>query len=317
MTPLDTAALTLLVEILDAGNLSRAARKLKMTRANVSYHLNQLERRVGMQLVRRTTRRVEATEAGLRLAQHGRAILAELTAAQESVASLGQGLQGRVRLSVPTGYGQTLLAPWLIGFKRRHPGIVLDVLFENRVDDLLRDEVDLAVRVLSEPPGTLVAHALGPVRHVACAAAEYVARAGGLPATPEALREVPLLTAGAVGRPLRLTAHRQGGADGGQAGADANTDERREVLLEPTLLSENFLFLQQALLAGLGVAILPDYLVGADLAAGRVLLALPEWRLSIFGSRMFLLHMPDRYQTRAIRTLQEEMVAWARSGAPA
>ena len=67
MTPLDASALTLLVDILDAGNLSQAARKLKMTRANVSYHLNQLERAVGMQLVRRTTRRVEPTEAGLRL----------------------------------------------------------------------------------------------------------------------------------------------------------------------------------------------------------------------------------------------------------
>ncbi|WP_313697562.1 LysR family transcriptional regulator, partial [Achromobacter sp.] len=64
---MDTKSLILLVEILDAGNLSEAARRLKMTRANVSYHLSQLERSVGMQLVRRTTRRVEPTEIGLKL----------------------------------------------------------------------------------------------------------------------------------------------------------------------------------------------------------------------------------------------------------
>ena len=134
--------MTLLVEILDAGNLSQAARKLKMTRANVSYHLNQLEQSVGLQLVRRTTRRVEPTEVGLRLYQHGLSIQNELLAAQETVSTLGQGLQGRVRLSVPSGYGQMVMSDWLIEFKRLYPGIVLDVLFENRVDDLMRDEVD-------------------------------------------------------------------------------------------------------------------------------------------------------------------------------
>src|ERR1700758_3903709 len=98
---MDVNSLTLLVDILDAGNLSEAARRLKMTRANVSYHLNQLERSIGQQLVRRTTRRVEPTEIGLRLAEHGRAIQNALLAAHESVSRLGQTLQGRVGLSVP------------------------------------------------------------------------------------------------------------------------------------------------------------------------------------------------------------------------
>ena len=149
---MDLTSLTLLVDILDAGNLSQAARKLKMSRANVSYHLNQLERSVGAQLVRRTTRRVEPTEVGLRLYEHGRSIQNELLAARESISTLGQALQGRVRLSVPSGYGQMVMTDWLIDFKQLYPGIVLDVLFENRVDDLLRDEVDIAIRVMSEPP---------------------------------------------------------------------------------------------------------------------------------------------------------------------
>ena len=68
---MELTSLTVLVDILDAGNLSQAARKLKMTRANVSYHLHQLEKSVGVQLVRRTTRRVEPTEVGLRLYAHG------------------------------------------------------------------------------------------------------------------------------------------------------------------------------------------------------------------------------------------------------
>jgi DNA-binding transcriptional LysR family regulator len=91
---MDLKSLTLFLEILDAGNLSEAARRLKMTRANVSYHLNQLEREVGLQLVRRTTRQVESKEIGLRFYEHGRTIRNELIAARESVESLGNTPRG-------------------------------------------------------------------------------------------------------------------------------------------------------------------------------------------------------------------------------
>ncbi|HEY0823537.1 MAG TPA: LysR family transcriptional regulator, partial [Ramlibacter sp.] len=124
---MDLSSLTLLVEIIDAGNLSQAARKLRMTRANVSYHLGQLEKEAGVQLVRRTTRRVEPTEVGRRLYEHGRRVQSEMQAARETVATFGQGLQGRVGLSVPSGFGELVMSAWLIEFKRLFPGIVLDV----------------------------------------------------------------------------------------------------------------------------------------------------------------------------------------------
>jgi len=294
---MDLQSLSLLVEILDAGNLSAAARRLKMSRANVSYHLNQLERSVGAQLVRRTTRRAEPTEIGLRLYQHGIAIQSELQAARESVSALGEGLQGRVRLSVPSGYGQLVMSDWLIDFKRQYPGIVLDVLFENRIEDLLRDEVDIAIRVMPEPPLNLVARALGPVRYVACASRAY-AHANALPQQLDELQSAPVVTAAVIGRQLRLSAY-QG-------------ETRREVVLEPTLISENFLFLRQAILAGLGIGVVPDYVVQEDIRRGEVLTALDDWRLSIFGTQMFMLYMPSRQHTRAIRTFIDVMLERAR-----
>ena len=293
---MEPQSLTLLVEILDAGNLSEAARRLKMTRANVSYHLNQLERSVGLQLLRRTTRRLEPTEVGLRLYQHGLSIRNELLAARESVSTLGQTLQGRVRLSVPSGYGQMVMSHWLIDFKRGYPGIVLDVMFENRVEDLMRDEVDIAIRVMSEPPQNLVARAMGDVHYVACASAGY-AQANTLPTQLDELRGTPVVTSGIVGRQLRLSAYLGG--------------ERHEVMLEPTLISENFLFLRQAILAGLGVGIVPDYVVHDDLQRGDVVTALDAWRLSIFGTQMFMLYMPNRHHTRAASTFIEFVLARA------
>jgi DNA-binding transcriptional LysR family regulator len=287
---MEASGLTLLVEILDAGNLSEAARRLKMTRANISYHLNQLERSIGLQLVRRTTRRVEPTEAGLRLYEHGLSIRNALLAARESVTTLGQTLSGRVRLSVPSGYGQMVMANWLIDFKRQYPGIVLDVMFENRVEDLMRDEVDIAIRVTSEPPQNLVARSLGPVRYVACASSAY-AQSRPLPQQLDELRGTPVITASIIGRHLRLAAYLG--------------EQRHEVLLEPTLISENFLFLRQAILAGLGVGIVPDYVVQPDIERGDVVTTLDRWRLSIFGTQMFMLYMPNRHHPKAASTFIE------------
>ena len=292
---MDTNALSLLVEIVDTGNLSQAARKLKMTRANVSYHLTQLEKSLGVQLIKRTTRRAEPTEVGLRLYEHGRAIRNELAAARETITSLGQELLGRVGISVPSGYGQIVMSDWLIEFKRLYPGIVLDVLFENRADHL-RDEVDISIRVMPEPPLSVIARSLGPMRYVACASRAYV-DAHGLPRTLYELRNSPVITSGVTGRQLRLAAY-QG-------------DERQEVLLEPTLISEHFPFLRQGILAGLGVGLVPDYVVQAEVERGEVLLTLQDYHLSIFGGHMYLLYLPNRHQTRAVRTCIDFLLAKA------
>jgi DNA-binding transcriptional LysR family regulator len=129
---------------------------------------------------------------------------------------------------VPSGYGQIVMSDWLIEFRRQYPGIVLDVIFENRVEDLLRDEVDIAVRVMSDPPQNLVARDMGPVRYLACASSAYAAQ-HGMPVFLEDLRTAPLITSAVVGRQLRVATYLH--------------DDRHEILLELGLISENFLFL--------------------------------------------------------------------------
>lgn len=294
---MDAQALVMLAEIVEAGNLSLAARRLKMSRANVSYHLAQLEKNMGQQLLRRTTRRLEPTEVGYRLYEHGCVIREELLAARESLASLGSSLHGQVRLSIPTGFGSLVMSDWLIDFKRQYPDIALNVLFENRVDDLLRDEVDIAIRVMSEPPQQLVAVELSEVTYVVCASSEYAAH-HPMPVELDDLRRMPILTSNVIGRDLRLSAY-QG-------------EIRQEVVLHPTLASENFHFIREAILGGLGVGLLPDYVMDKEVAQGRAVTALPEWRLSVFGTRMYLLRMPGQYQTLAVRTLIDFVVQRAR-----
>jgi DNA-binding transcriptional LysR family regulator len=290
---MDPQLLLLFVDIVEAGNLSEAARRKRMTRANVSLRLKQLEKEAGVQLMRRTTRRAEPTEAGQRLFEHGKAMQQELLAAHESLARLAGSVQGRLRVSVPSGYGQIVMGRWLIDFKRLYPGVVLDVAFESRVSDLLREELDFTVRVLPQPPAGLVARFLGEVRYVACASPAYAAE-HGMPTELSGLRGAPVITSDVVGRELRLSGYRDG--------------VREEVLLSPAVLSENFVFLRDATLAGLGLGLVPDYLVQQSVADGQMLTCLDDWRLSIFGTRMYLLHMPDRQPTRAASAFIEFIV---------
>eukprot|EP01034_Spumella_vulgaris_P031248 gene31248-38610_t len=138
---------------------------------------------------------------------------------------------------------------------------------------------------------------LGDVRYLACASREY-ARQHGLPRTLHELRNSPVITAGVTGRHLRLAAYQ---------GA-----ERHEVLLEPTMISEHFPFLRQGIVAGLGVGLVPDYVVQDKLDSGELLTTLDEYRLSIFGTQMYLLYLPNRHQTRAVRTCIDFILAKTR-----
>lgn len=286
---MDLNALALLVDIIDAGNLSRAAIQLGMSRANVSKRLNHFERQLGAELLRRSTRQLEPTELGWQLYEHGRAIRQEMMAAQESVQSLGKRLSGTVRLSVPSGFGQHTMSAWFIEFMRMYPAITLNVIFDNDIDDLIKGAVDFAVRVMAETPTNAVAHSLGDVEYVACATPQLV-REFGMPRTLDQFRDLPLITSELTGQKLHAA---------GRAGAAGGVPNIR-----PRLMSANFFFLRDAILQGLGVGLVPRYMVNRDLSAGTLLqLPLPPQDLAFLRTTMYLLYMPARYQTRAVTTL--------------
>ena len=286
---MDTAALGLLVDVIEAGNLSKAARKLGMSRANVSHRIARFERELGEQVFRRTTRQLEPTELGRKLYTHGCAIRDEVMAASESVSTLGKGLQGTVRLSVPSGYGQLRMSAWLREFMQLHPGITLEVIFDNDLEDLVRGAVDFSVRVMVEPPAHLVALDLGRVRYVACATAAFLGE-HGTPRALEDIKRLPLITSTLTSERLRTAAAPEGGP--------------RQFRIRPRLISPNFHFLREAIVQGLGVGLLPDYMVQEPLALGELqALPLPAGSLDFLATQKVLLYVPSRYQTRAVRTL--------------
>ena len=135
------------VRVADLGSFSRAADDLDRSRALVSQQVAALERRLGARLLNRTTRRVGLTGEGVEYLQRARRILAELEAADEAIMLTRERPQGRLRVDVPTAFGRHLLIPALPAFTRQYPQLVLEVQLNNRVVDLVAEEVDVALRV--------------------------------------------------------------------------------------------------------------------------------------------------------------------------
>ncbi|MBB1632877.1 LysR family transcriptional regulator [Cupriavidus sp. UME77] len=276
------------VDIVEAGNLSEAGRRRGVTRSQVSRQLRELEHQAGAQLLRRTTRRLELTEAGRALYQHGLRILQEVASAQAEIDSLGTTLRGHVRVSVPTGLGDTFLAPLLLEFTGRHPGISLRVFFANRVVDLIAAEIDVALKVTSQPPLDLVARDICAIDWQLCASPGYLARHGPLQ-TPADLARCQFLCPPYPARRFVLTLDRG--------------EQREEVELSPHLQSEHFPFLMRAVRDGHGVGLLPVYAGWDDVREGRLVPVLTEWKPEGLGSRLYIITTPNLHPSMATRTL--------------
>lgn len=282
---MDLNGLSLLVDIIDSGNLSRAARKLGMSRANISKRLNHFEKSLGVELLKRSTRQLEATALGRQLYAHGKKIRHELMAAEESLQSLGKDLGGTVRLSVPIGYGQHTMATWLMEFMRLYPQVTLEVIFDNAIEDLIKGAVDFSIRVMGDVPSNLVAHNLGAVEYVACAAPDLLKGQDAV-RTLSQLRRLPLITSVLTGEKLKL------------AGQSESIRTR--------LMSANFFFLRDAVLQGLGAGLVPVYMVASEISSGQLYqLPIPQRDLDFLRSNLYLLHLPSRYQTKTQKTLIE------------
>jgi DNA-binding transcriptional LysR family regulator len=256
-----------LVVIVETGSLSAAARRLRCSVASVSRQLAALEEELGVALVVRSTRRLRLTDAGERYYERCLDILRRVGEARLE-ARRRRALEGVVRVSAPVSFAIAVLAPAVYRIVPEQPRVRVELRLEDRVADLVAEGIDVAVRAGLEPPptGAFVATELSTYRRLLVAAPSYLRRRGA-PASPEELGAHDVLVhSPAVGTPGSWTL----------AGANQRTSVQIQV--EGRLTSNNFLALRDAALAGLGVALLPEWLVDAELAAGRLDLVLRDWR---------------------------------------
>jgi DNA-binding transcriptional LysR family regulator len=178
--------LELLLAIIERGSLSGAAGKTGRSPAAVTRILNQMEARLRVRLVERTTRRLAPTDAGVRLAEHARRVLGDYEDAVQDVTGMVAAPSGVLRVTAPLVFGRRHVAPLIARFLDQNPQTRAELLLTNNILDLIEANIDIAVRIGPMAPSNLVARRVGEVRHVVVASPAYLARRGE-PATVAAL----------------------------------------------------------------------------------------------------------------------------------
>lgn len=265
-------ALRAFVAVVEEGSFAAAARTLHLSGAGVSKNIRTLEADLDVRLFHRTTRAMSLTDAGAVYYERMRTLLADMAAADEAVAGLASAPRGTLRVTAPMSVGLLRLSPLVPRFLAAHPGISLDLHLADEKDDLVHGGFDLAIRGTgSLPDSTLKARRLAALRHVVVAGAGYVERANALE-SPDDLGDRPCLLYANAPRPDRWTL-RQG-------------DAERTVRVTGPFTANSSLALRDAVLADVGIALMPRLYVEEDLAAGRVVTLLDGWSppdLSLFA----------------------------------
>ncbi len=280
------------VAVVEANGLSAAAQRLGLSPTMVGKHLRELERRLGVRLLNRTTRRQSLTEAGELFLDRARRVLREATEAEDAVSAAQGAPAGLLRISAPISFGVARLAPALADFLAAHPKVEAELSLSDARADAVGEGFDVAFRVGPLPDSGLIARPLSTYRMVVCAAPVYLASRGA-PLTPQDLGAHDCL--GLTHWGLRH-AWRFDGPDGGVA-----------IPIHYRLRVDNGPALRAAALAGAGIILQPEALVGEDIAAGRLVRLLRDYDLP--ARPMYLVYPPDRTPTAKLKAFVDFALA--------
>jgi DNA-binding transcriptional LysR family regulator len=249
----DLEGMTLFVKIVENGSLSATGRALAVPKATVSRRLSELEARLGVRLLNRSTRRLSLTDAGHAFHRRCAPIVAEAEAAESEVLATTGTPSGRVRVAAPLGLGQVLLMPLLTEFLKKYPAVSLDLDFADRRFDVIAEGFDIAFRLGALEDTSLIARRLFTYRRVLVASPDYVR---GAP---------PLIV------PEDLAAHAAVLISPSNQDLTLETGAGDVVVRVPWRIAvHNILLVRDAAAAGHGIALVPDYVVADDLASGRL-----------------------------------------------
>ncbi|MFG6466222.1 LysR family transcriptional regulator [Roseateles sp. BYS87W] len=277
-------AMAVFVAVVDGGSFASAARKLELSPPVVTRAVAELESRLGLRLLTRTTRHVRVTEAGARYADDCRRILADVQTAEEAAAGQHTAARGTLAVTAPVLFGQKYVMPVLVEYLQRCPDVDAQCLFLDRVVNLDEEGMDVAVRIGPLPDSSLQAIPVGRVRQVLIAAPGYLAE-HGVPQSPADLRHHTLVSRGGVAPEVEWRFHDQ----------SAEHVER----LQPRIRTSSNDAALSAAVAGFGITRLLSYQVAEAVQRGDVQVLLDGYERPALP--IHVVHREGRHATQKVR----------------
>jgi DNA-binding transcriptional LysR family regulator len=244
------------IRVVEVGSISGAADRLGVAKSAVSRRLKELEEHLGVQLFRRTTRRMNLTETGNAFYQQSLRILADVMEAELAASQAHGELQGSLKVALPQSFGNLHMGPAISEFLKEHPNIEFDLDFNDREVDLIQEGFDLAIRIANLPDSSLIARRLATVKTVICASPAYLKRMG-TPNTPEDLTQHHCL----VYSLLRDFEHWHL--------IDSN-GEPTKIKIRPYLKASTGEYLRDAAVDDLGIILVPTFIVYKEIESGKL-----------------------------------------------
>jgi DNA-binding transcriptional LysR family regulator len=281
-------SMEIFVTVVDTGSFTAAADVFEISPVMVGKHIRELEERLGVRLLARTTRRQKLTEAGHAYAERCRQILSDIHAAETNAEAMRNNPRGTLRISAPVSFGTHCLAPAMTEYLTNYPEVNLDLNLNDRVVDLVDEGYDAAIRIGDLADSGLVARTLMPYRMVLCASPEYLKRAGR-PKTLDDLRLHQCLDFAPLNRRVRWNLN----------GAESEFPASR-------FRSNNGQALRMAALRGYGILLQSEVLLGADIAAGRLIPLLEDYLPA--PKPVSLVYPRDQLPTKKMTTFIDFMI---------
>jgi DNA-binding transcriptional LysR family regulator len=286
------SSMKVFVAVVDAGSFAAAAARLDTSRAMASKQVQKLEEHLGTRLLNRTTRKLSLTGTGREFYERSVQIISDVEEAEQVAGQMTSTPRGMLKVTMPLSYGQHALAGIVAEFARKYPQVTVDISLSDRKVDLVEEGFDLAVRIGAMPESDLIARKIGAVRSVVCAAPSYLAQFG-TPAAPEDLAAHACLgyTLSGTGAQWRLE---------GPGGTVV-------VPVSGPIRADNGDMLRLAAASGAGIVLQPQFIVGDDLAAGRLVRVLPDWQSGEMG--VYAVYPSRKHLSAKVRTFVDLLAA--------
>lgn len=278
--------------VVEAGAITAAADRLRLSKSRVSEAVLGLEARLGARLLDRTTRRISPTEAGRIFYERCRRALDEAQAGEAEVMARQETPVGHLRIGAPEGFSDRYVIPALAGFLEANSQITVEVVEDVHMTGLVENRLDLSIRVVREPDGAMIVRRLGASPVIACASSHFVERYG-LPERAEDVARFPIIGFSPLFWSREWRVHRG--------------EEVLAVPVSPLVSVNSTAAIRSALLANIGMSALPIWAVADELASGRLIQILPNevWP----ESGIYAVYPSNRLITTKVRRFVDHLVS--------